>query len=298
MDIWWTSEGRAETSTPKKPRNHADLALEHFESFLAPREPSQPTSRPSDTPDPLMPVAGYDQLLRKIFASSPADAFSAALTSGMSNRTNPGSRARALPDVVPLANGRAKFVRPRTPAPWATSTCRPRVSNVKRSTHASSRPDPFRVHGRVGNQPPLHRRPRASGRSSTTSAWNSRRAVSSRYCPMTTTPAMTSGKSLDGSHRSHRIQYSGNGVELRMPSATAIKRFSAENGKRTFDVPVEIEHGGGKTSKFQYVTDGTPKHRRCRRFRRTSQEGRWSSSLSPWRACWKPAARGCRSQGR
>ncbi len=72
------------------------------------------------------------------------------------------------------------------------------------------------------------------------------------------TPAMTGGKSLDGNRRTHRIRYSGAGVELRMPSATAIKRFSAENGKRTFDVPVEIEHEGGKVSGFVRVTEGTP----------------------------------------
>ncbi len=69
------------------------------------------------------------------------------------------------------------------------------------------------------------------------------------------TPAMTGGKSLDGNRRTHRIRYSGAGVELRMPSATAIKRFSAENGKRTFDVPVEIEHEGGKVSGFVRVTE-------------------------------------------
>ncbi|MBC9927272.1 hypothetical protein [Leucobacter sp. cx-169] len=70
------------------------------------------------------------------------------------------------------------------------------------------------------------------------------------------TPKETGGLALSGKRRTHRIRYSGAGVELRMPSATSIRRFSAENGKRSFDVPIELEHGGGKVSGFVRVTQG------------------------------------------
>lgn len=72
------------------------------------------------------------------------------------------------------------------------------------------------------------------------------------------TPGMTKGRSLSDNRRTHRILYSGAGVALRMPSATAIKRYSAENSHRTFDVPVEIEHEGGRVTGFVRVTQGGP----------------------------------------
>ncbi|MHA3723761.1 KTSC domain-containing protein [Leucobacter sp. HY1910] len=70
------------------------------------------------------------------------------------------------------------------------------------------------------------------------------------------TPSRTDGHALSGKRRTHRMRYSGAGVEMRMPSATAIRRFSAENGKRTFDVPIEMEHAGGRISGFARVTQG------------------------------------------
>ena len=70
------------------------------------------------------------------------------------------------------------------------------------------------------------------------------------------TPKETGGHALSGKRRTHRMRYSGAGVDLRMPSATAIKRFSAENGKRTFDVPIEMEHADGRITGFVRVTQG------------------------------------------
>lgn len=59
------------------------------------------------------------------------------------------------------------------------------------------------------------------------------------------TPSMTGGQALSGARRTHRMNYSGAEVSLRMPSATAIKRFEKNHGQ-TFDVPVSAvnEHGG------------------------------------------------------
>lgn len=59
------------------------------------------------------------------------------------------------------------------------------------------------------------------------------------------TPSRGIGAALSGHRRTHRMNYSGAGVELRMPSATAVRRFSAEHGNRTFDVPVVAGIGGG-----------------------------------------------------
>lgn len=59
------------------------------------------------------------------------------------------------------------------------------------------------------------------------------------------TPSRGGGAALSGHRRTHRMNYSGAGVELRMPSATAIRRFSSEHGNRTFDVPVVAGIDGG-----------------------------------------------------
>lgn len=58
------------------------------------------------------------------------------------------------------------------------------------------------------------------------------------------TPKFSTGGSLSGHRRTHRILYQGAGVALRIPSATAIKRYSAETGS-TFDVPVSAAFPGG-----------------------------------------------------
>lgn len=53
------------------------------------------------------------------------------------------------------------------------------------------------------------------------------------------TPKQTLGLALSGKRRTHRIKYEGDGYAIRMPSATAIKRFADESGSNTFDVPVQ-----------------------------------------------------------
>lgn len=77
-----------------------------------------------------------------------------------------------------------------------------------------------------------------------------------RVMPDDYTPLGTSGRALSGKRRTHRMRYAGAGVELRMPSATAIRRFSKENGRATFDLPIEMEHEGGRISGFVRVTEG------------------------------------------
>lgn len=59
------------------------------------------------------------------------------------------------------------------------------------------------------------------------------------------TPAKTGGQAMSGNRRTHRMNYKNGDIDLRMPSATAIKRFSGENGNPTFDVPVSVSVKGG-----------------------------------------------------
>lgn len=56
------------------------------------------------------------------------------------------------------------------------------------------------------------------------------------------TPAMSDGNALSGKRRTHRVRYRGEDVQLRMPSASAIKRYAATSGESTFDVPVGAEY--------------------------------------------------------
>lgn len=68
--------------------------------------------------------------------------------------------------------------------------------------------------------------------------------------PDDATPAMTGGNALSGARRTHRVKYRGDDVTLRMPSATAIKRFAKDSGETTFDVPVggQYPDAGGNPS--------------------------------------------------
>lgn len=59
------------------------------------------------------------------------------------------------------------------------------------------------------------------------------------------TPAKTLGQAMSGLRRTHRMNYSNGDISVRMPSATAVKRYSAENGNPTFDVPVSVSIKGG-----------------------------------------------------
>jgi len=65
--------------------------------------------------------------------------------------------------------------------------------------------------------------------------------------PDDNTPGLTPGRALSGRRRTHRMAYSGAGVTLRMPSATAIKRYEKESNGRTFDVPVSAVNADGGT---------------------------------------------------
>lgn len=57
------------------------------------------------------------------------------------------------------------------------------------------------------------------------------------------TPSMKKGRALSGHRRTYRKRYGGANMELRMPSVTAIKRFSAGNKRRSFDVPMSVTQG-------------------------------------------------------
>lgn len=73
------------------------------------------------------------------------------------------------------------------------------------------------------------------------------------------TPGQTSGRALSGNRRTHRMKYEGAGVTLRMPSATAIRRYSATHGHRTFDVPVSATINGRQVSSWVRVTEHEPR---------------------------------------
>lgn len=72
------------------------------------------------------------------------------------------------------------------------------------------------------------------------------------------TPGMHYGRSAEGNRRTHRMLYEGAGVAVRMPSATAIKRFSAEKKNRTFDVPVSVEVDGQQVAAHVRITKNGP----------------------------------------
>lgn len=90
------------------------------------------------------------------------------------------------------------------------------------------------------------------------------------------TPGMGRGRSLTGNRRTHRMLYEGPGIALRMPSASAIRRFSAENPGQSFDVPIQAEGQGGQVvSGYVRVTAEGP--------------GRWSVDAlgMPPQVAWK-----------
>lgn len=63
--------------------------------------------------------------------------------------------------------------------------------------------------------------------------------------PDDNTPSMHTGQAMSGHRRTHRMNYGNKDIQLRMPSATAIRRFSEDNGNPTFDVPVSVSLKGG-----------------------------------------------------
>lgn len=84
------------------------------------------------------------------------------------------------------------------------------------------------------------------------------KAGSYALMPDNYTPGMTAGRSAEGNRRTHRMLYEGAGVAVRMPSATAIKRFSAENKNNSFDVPLSIEIDGQQVAGHVRVTKNGP----------------------------------------
>ena len=66
------------------------------------------------------------------------------------------------------------------------------------------------------------------------------------------TPKETLGRAMSGKRRTHRIKYEADGYAVRMPSATAIKRFAAESESRTFDVPVQARAHPSRWSRVHH----------------------------------------------
>ena len=67
------------------------------------------------------------------------------------------------------------------------------------------------------------------------------------------TPSMTAGRALTGNRHTHRMKYTGSGVQVRMPSATSIRSWDKGHGG-TFDVPVSAEYPGGSVQGWVRVT--------------------------------------------
>jgi hypothetical protein len=59
------------------------------------------------------------------------------------------------------------------------------------------------------------------------------------------TPSKTAGTALNGSRRTSRRWYKGEDIAIRMPSVSAIKRYSASIDGGTFDVPVQVANAAG-----------------------------------------------------
>lgn len=64
------------------------------------------------------------------------------------------------------------------------------------------------------------------------------------------TPRKTGGRAMSQHRRTHRMRYSGGGVEVRMPSATAMRRFADRlpPHQQTFDMPVTATYPGGSVT--------------------------------------------------
>lgn len=73
------------------------------------------------------------------------------------------------------------------------------------------------------------------------------------------TPGELPGRSLTGKRRTYRKLYQSGEIALRMPSATAIRRYSKEIGSQTFDVPITAEGpAGNPVSGHVRITETTP----------------------------------------
>lgn len=74
----------------------------------------------------------------------------------------------------------------------------------------------------------------------------------------------TGGNSFQGERRTHRRTYTSGDIELRMPAAAAVKRFSASTGRATFDIPVTANVDGQSVVQWVRATE--------------NPSGRWSVS--------------------
>ena len=72
------------------------------------------------------------------------------------------------------------------------------------------------------------------------------------------TPKQSGGQAISGNRRTHRIKYEGAGVSVRMPSATAIRSYSAVIGNQTFHIPVSADYPGGSVQGSVRVTRNGP----------------------------------------
>jgi hypothetical protein len=82
------------------------------------------------------------------------------------------------------------------------------------------------------------------------------RDVDFKKMPDDYTPSMTSGRGTTDHRRTHRMQYVGPEVSLRMPSYTSINRFASENPGETFDIPITAEYPGGAIEGWVRVNRG------------------------------------------
>ncbi|WIB65622.1 KTSC domain-containing protein [Curtobacterium sp. MCBD17_040] len=72
------------------------------------------------------------------------------------------------------------------------------------------------------------------------------------------TPGGHSGESVVGHRRTSRRWYNGKDVAVRMPSVSAIKRFSRGVDGGTFDIPVQVLHGTENMQGWVRVTQHGP----------------------------------------
>lgn len=101
----------------------------------------------------------------------------------------------------------------------------------------------------------LHRSSQRAGRTGDVDAWWNNHFASATWnapdgeypkMPDDYTPGDSGGRALSGSRHTHRMRYGADGVDVRMPSKTSIRRF-ARDGHRTFDVPFSTTNSNGNT---------------------------------------------------
>lgn len=74
------------------------------------------------------------------------------------------------------------------------------------------------------------------------------------YVKMTDSSGSGTGNALDGTKRLQRRTYRGGALSVRMPSASAIRRFAADHDGETFDIPVSMTEDGSEQTAWVRVT--------------------------------------------